>query len=84
MRDMKGIYWLILGLCVWFIPSIVFQIVLTSESDVSAEEAVSEIPQWFVIVLFATSLPIIIKGVMVIRKERKIQQKDSSEKKRRK
>lgn len=79
---MKGLYWLILGLCVWFIPTIIFQIVLTSNSDISAEAAVSEIPKEFVTVLFAASLPIILKGVITIRKERKfIKNEDNSKRK---
>lgn len=74
---MKGLYWLILGLCVWFIPTIIFQIVVTSEdSNITAEEAVSDIPREFVIVLFAVALPIILKGVINMRKERK-EDKDS-------
>lgn len=75
---MKGLYWLILGLCVWFIPTIIFQIVVTSEdSNITAEEAVSDIPREFVIVLFAVALPIILKGVISMRKERKEDRKDS-------
>jgi len=70
---LKGVYWIILGLCVWFIPTIVFQIIITSQdSEKTAEEAVSEIPKELVIILFGTSLPIIVKGVISIRKERKI------------
>jgi hypothetical protein len=68
---LKGLYWLILGLCVWFIPTIIFQIIVTSaDSEKTAEEAVSQIPKEFVIVLFGASLPIIVKGVMTTRKER--------------
>jgi hypothetical protein len=79
---LKGIYWLILGLCVWFIPTIIFQIILTSNSDISAEAAVSEIPKELVIVLFAVALPIILKGVITIRKERKfIRSEDNSKRK---
>ena len=66
---MKGLVWLIWGLCVWFIPTIVFQIAVTSgNSDISAEEAVSDIPREFVIALFVIALPIILKGVINIRK----------------
>lgn len=69
---MKGLYWLILGLSVWFIPTIIFQIIITSEDSLkTAEEAVSDIPKEWVIVLFAISLPIIVKGVITTRKERK-------------
>ena len=78
---MKGLYWLILGLCVWFIPTIIFQIIVTSEDSVkTAEEAVSEIPKEAVIVLFGISLPIIVKGVITIRKERKISRVEDSKK----
>jgi hypothetical protein len=69
---LKGLYWLILGLCVWFIPTIIFQILITSENSLkTAEEAVSDIPKEVVIILFAMSLPIIVKGVITTRKERK-------------
>lgn len=75
---MKGLLWLIWGLCVWFIPTIVFQIAVTSgNSDISAEEAVSDIPQEFVIALFVIALPIIFKGVINIRKERKAEKQNS-------
>lgn len=78
---MKGLYWLILGLCVWFIPTIIFQIIVTSEDSAkTAEEAVSQIPKEFVIILFGTSLPIMIKGVITIRKERKATKKEGSKK----
>ncbi|MDH3192591.1 MAG: hypothetical protein OEM18_07890 [Nitrosopumilus sp.] len=79
---MKGIYWLILGLCVWFVPSIIFQVIVTSgESGVTAEEAVSDIPIEFVIAQFGVALVIIIKGVFTIRKERKAAKIEDSRKK---
>ena len=75
---MKGLYWLILGMCIWFIPTIIFQIIVTSgNSQVTAEEAVSNIPREFVIMLFVVALPIILKGVITIRKERKAERKNS-------
>lgn len=74
---MKGLYWLILGMCVWFIPTIIFEIIATENSQITPEEAVSDIPAEFVIVLFAIALPVILKGVITIRKERKIEKKDS-------
>ena len=74
---MKGLYWLILGLCVWFIPTIMFEVIFTSGTEISPEEAASEIPGWFVIVLFTVTLPIILKGVINIRKERKADKKNS-------
>ena len=74
---LKGIYWLILGLCVWFVPTIVFNAIVTSgESELTPEEATSEIPSEFVIILFAAALPLILKGVITIRKERKGERKD--------
>lgn len=79
---MKGLYWLILGLCVWFIPSIIFQIIITNgDTNKTAEEAVSDIPIEFVIVQFGASLGIILKGVFTIRKERKAGKIEESRKK---
>lgn len=75
---MKGLYWLILGLCVWFVPTIIFNALVTSgESELTPEEATSDIPAEFVIILFAASLPLILKGVITIRKERKAERKNS-------
>jgi ABC-type spermidine/putrescine transport system permease subunit II len=79
---LKGLYWLILGLCVWFLPTIIFQIIVTSaDSAKTAEEAVSEIPRELVIILFGITLPIMIKGVITIRKERKASRNEESTKK---
>lgn len=79
---MKGLYWLILGLCVWFVPTILFQIIVTSiDSSKTAEQVVSDIPSMFVIILFATSLPLILKGVITIRKERKSSNKEQNNQK---
>ena len=74
---MKGLYWLILGLCVWFVPTIIFNAMVTSgESELTPEEASSDIPAEFVVILFAASLPLILKGVITIRKERKAERKN--------
>jgi len=54
--------------------------VTSEDSEKTAEDAVSEIPKEFVIILFGTSLPIMIKGVITIRKERKALRKEDSEK----
>lgn len=79
---MKGLYWLILGLCVWFVPTILFQIIVTSiDSSKTAEQVVSDIPSMFVIILFAASLPLILKGVITIRKERKSSNKEQNNQK---
>ena len=74
---MRGLYWLILGLCIWFIPTIMFEIVVTSGTEISPEEAVSDIQKELVVILFAAALPIILKGVINIRKERKTNNKNS-------
>lgn len=82
---MKGLYWLIVGLCVWFVPTILFQIIVTSiDSSKTAEEVVSDIPNTFVIILFAASLPLILKGVISIRRERKSSNKEQNNQKNRK
>lgn len=60
----------------WFVPSIIFQVVITSGSEKTAEEAVSEIPMELVVVQFVAALAIILKGVITIRKERKAAKKD--------
>ena len=61
----------------WFIPTIIFNVIVTSgESELTPEEATSDIPTWFVAVLFAAALPLILKGVITIRKEKKSQPKD--------
>ena len=78
---MKGIYWLILGLCVWFIPTIIIEVAMTSGSERTAEEAVSEIPKELVYVTFPISLAIILKGVFTIRKERKAAKTEDGRKK---
>jgi hypothetical protein len=76
---LKGIYWLILGLCVWFIPSIMFEIAVTSEdSEKKPEEAISEFPIEIVIVQFGAAFVIILKGVITIRKERKAAKSEDS------
>lgn len=54
--------------------------VTSGDSQLTAEEAVSDIPREFVIILFVIALPIILKGVITIRKERKIERKDSKNK----
>ena len=78
---LRGIYWLILGLCVWFIPSIIFQSIVTSgDSQKTAEEAVSDIPLELVIIQFIAALVIIVKGVITIRKERKLKKDEKNKK----
>ena len=61
---MKGVFWIILGLCVWFVPSIGAQ--FSSET----EEFVS-LPIEIVIGQFVVASILLIKGVLTFRKERK-------------
>ena len=78
---MKGLYWLILGLCIWFIPTILFEVAMTSGTEKTAEETVSEIPKELIYVIFPISLVIILKGVFTIRKERKASKTEDNRKK---
>ena len=79
---LKGLYWLILGLCVWFIPSIIFEIIITSEdSEKKPEEVISEFPTEIVIVQFGGAFVIILKGVITIRKERKAAKSEDNQNK---
>ena len=65
----------------WFIPSIVFQSIVTSgDSQKTAEEAVSDIPLELVIIQFIAALVIIVKGVITIRKERKLKKDEKNKK----
>jgi TRAP-type C4-dicarboxylate transport system permease small subunit len=78
---LKGLYWLILGLCAWFIPFIIFQVIMTSGTEKTAEEAVSEIPKELIYVTFPIALGLILKGVFTIRKERKSMKTEDDRKK---
>jgi len=78
---LKGLYWLILGLCIWFIPTIIFEVIMTSGSEKTAEETVSEIPKELIYVTFPIALGIILKGVLTIRKDRKSTRIEDSRKK---
>lgn len=65
----------------WFIPSIIFQSIVTSgDSQKTAEEAVSDIPLELVIIQFIAALVIIVKGVITIRKERKLKKDEKNKK----
>lgn len=61
---MKGVFWIILGLSVWFVPSIGAQ--FSSEND----EFVS-LPIEVVIGQFIVAAILLIKGVITFRRERK-------------
>ena len=72
---------MILGLCIWFIPTIIFEVVMTSGSEKTAEETVSEIPKELIYVTFPIALVIILKGVLTIRKDRKATRIEDNNKK---
>lgn len=72
---------MILGLCIWFIPTIIFEVIMTSGSEKTAEETVSEIPKELIYVTFPIALGIILKGVLTIRKDRKATRIEDSRKK---
>lgn len=65
----------------WFIPTIIFEIIMTTSSEMTAEEIVSEIPKEMIYVTFPIALGIILKGVLTIRKERKNTRTEDSRKK---
>lgn len=69
---MKGLYWLILGLCVWFIPYIIMQSIAIPENpEESTTEMLYTIPQEIIFVHLGIAVIIMIKAVITIRKERK-------------
>ena len=69
---MKGLYWLILGLCVWFIPYIILQSIETPQNpDDSTSEILFNVPQEIIIIHLAIAVAVMIKAVIQIRKERK-------------
>jgi len=69
---LKGLYWLILGLCVWFIPYIIMQSIATPENpEESTTEILYTIPQEIIFVHLGIAVIIMIKAVITIRKERK-------------
>ncbi|NIP61955.1 MAG: hypothetical protein GWN01_05650 [Nitrosopumilaceae archaeon] len=63
---MKGVYWLILGLSIWFVPSIIIRI-LSDKTGIEAET----LPLEIIIVQFVIAAAIMIKAVFTIRKERR-------------
>ncbi|MDH3677147.1 MAG: hypothetical protein OEQ12_02475 [Nitrosopumilus sp.] len=69
---MKGLYWLILGLCIWFIPYIIMQSIVTPENpEESTTEILYSVPQEIIIVHLGIAIVVMIKAVITIRKERK-------------
>jgi len=69
---LKGLYWLILGLCIWFIPYIIMQSIVTPENpEESTTEILYSVPQEIIIVHLGIAIVVMIKAVITIRKERK-------------
>lgn len=69
---MKGLYWLILGLCAWFIPYIIMQSIATPENpEESTTEILYTIPPEIIIIHLGIAATVMIKAVITIRKERK-------------
>ena len=69
---MKGLYWLILGLCIWFIPYIIMQSLATPENpEESTTEILYNVPQEIIIVHLGVAIIVMVKAVITIRKERR-------------
>ena len=69
---LKGLYWLILGLCIWFIPYIIMQSIATPENpEESTTEILYTIPQEIILAHLGIAAATMIKAVITIRKERK-------------
>lgn len=69
---LKGIYWLILGLCVWFIPYIIMQTLSTPENpEQSTTEILYSVPQEIIMIHLGIAITIMVKAVVTIRKERR-------------
>ena len=69
---MKGLYWLILGLCIWFIPYIIMQYLATPENpEESTTEILYTVPQEIIIIHLGIAITVMIKAVITIRKERR-------------
>ncbi len=78
---MKGLYWLVLGLCVWFIPYIILQSMETPENpEESTKELLYTLPQEIIFAHLGIAIVIMIKAVITIRKERKYSRTKDSRK----
>lgn len=78
---MKGLYWLILGLCVWFIPYIIMQSIATPENpEESTTEILYTVPQEIIMIHLGIAVAVMIKAVVTIRKERKESRAEDSRK----
>lgn len=79
---MKGLYWLVLGLCIWFVPFIIIEfIMIYLDPESTTSEVLSEIPIYAVFGLLIVALFFVIKGVITIRKERISMKEKKNEKK---
>jgi len=82
---LKGIYWLILGLCIWFIPYIIMQSLSTPENpEESTTEILYNVPQEIIIVHLGVAIIVMVKAVITIRKERQETGIESSRKNKKK
>ncbi len=78
---MKGLYWLVLGLCVWFIPYIIMQSIETPENpEESTKEILYTLPQEIIIFHLGIAVVIMVKAVITIRKERRNSRSEDSKK----
>jgi len=69
---LKGLYWLILGLCIWFIPYIIMQSLATPENpEESTTEILYSVPQEIILVHLGIAVIVMVKAVVTIRKERR-------------
>lgn len=77
---MKGLYWLIIGLCVWFVPFIVIEfLTIYQDPEKTTGEVLQQIPLYAVYTLLVAAIAITIKGVIMLRRER-TQLKESQKK----
>ena len=82
---MRGLYWLILGLCIWFIPYIIMQSIETPENpEKSTQEILYNVPQEIIAIHLGVAVVVMIKAVITIRKERKVSRTQDSRKNKKK
>jgi len=82
---MKGLYWLIIGLSVWFVPFIAIEfLTIYQDPEKTTTQVLEQIPGYAVYGLLIAALAITIRGVILLRQERKVQLKDTKKKKNRK
>ncbi len=66
-KEVKGVYWLIIGLSIWFVPSIIIQIL----SDKTGMGVADTLPMEVIVVQFIIAAIVMVKAVITIRKERR-------------